>query len=467
MKYRWDKKYLYWGITGFLVIVASILFFLLLNRFDIVAGWIGVIGGILVPFAVAFILAYLLSPIVNFFERRCFLPLWNRWKRRRSPAEAKPGADPQPTDRLRKPPALPRALAIAVTFLLAIAVVAGLIGMILPQIVDSLSGLIGNLSSYVTVLQTWTTDLVHDNEDLALFLNGMFANIQTTITDWTTDWSKNILPQITTILSGVTTGLRGLVSFLTNTFIGIVVAIYLLFSREKFIAQAKKMCYAIFGVKPSNRILRVTRRADRVFGSFIKGKLIDSLIIGCLFFFVMSVFNLIFPHYALPYVLLISVILGLFNIIPFFGPIIGAVPCALLVLVSDITNPLKCVFFIIIVLVIQQFDGNILGPRILGESTGLSAFWVTFAILAFGGVFGFAGLVLGVPTFALIYSFLAEFSYNRLEKQSLPTGTGAYDNLDHIEQDEDGSEAVYLPEEEPKPRKPKRQWKLPARPRKK
>lgn len=452
MKYRWDKKYLYWGITGFLVIVTSILFFLLLSRFDLVLEWIDVLSGILFPFVLAFVLAYLLSPVVEFFEYRCFLPLWQKWQKKR-------GALPEPIPpgrQMRRPAALPRALAITVTFLLAAALVAGLIGMIVPQLAESITGIIGNMTTYVTILQGWLTNLFHDNAELETFINGIFAGIQKSISDWTTDWTNTILPQITTILSGVTVGVRGVLTFLMNACVGIIVAVYVLFSREKFCAQAKKMCYAIFRVSATNRILRVVRRADRVFGGFIKGKLIDSFIIGCLFFLIMSLFNLIFPQYALPYVLLISVILGVFNIIPFFGPIIGAVPSAVLILASDITNPLKCIFFIIIVVIVQQFDGNILGPRILGGSTGLSAFWVTFAIMVAGGLFGFPGMILGVPAFALIYSFLAEFAKNRLARQNLPSSTGAYDQLDHMEDGAEGPESVYTQPAPPAPRQRKK-----------
>ena len=453
MKYRWDKKYLYWGITGFLVIVTSILFFQLLSRFDVVADGLNFIGGILMPFVVAFVLAYLLSPIVDFFERRCFLPLWNRLKRRDHNGEDKPDGGnvlENAAVKRRKPPALPRALAIFVTLLLAAALVAGLIGMIIPQLADSITGILKNMNTYIGNLQTWVTDMTHNSPELEAFLNSVFVTTQNAVTDW----AKNLLPQVSTILSGVTTGVKGLVSFLMNTCIGVIVAIYVLFSKEKFAAQAKKLCYALFSVRFTNGILRITRRADRMFGGFIKGKLIDSAIIGCLCFVCMTLFSLILPQLALPYILLISVIIGIFNIIPFFGPIIGAIPSALLILVSDITNPLKCVCFIIIIVVIQQFDGNILGPRILGGSTGLSAFWVTFAIVVAGGLFGFAGMVLGVPTFALFYSFLAEFTQNRLKKQALPVDTGDYDSLDHIVAEGEEKSAVYMPPNPPKPEKP-------------
>ena len=244
----------------------------------------------------------------------------------------------------------------------------------------------------------------------------------------------------------------GLVGILMDAIVGIVVAIYVLFSKERFAGQAKKMCYSIFPIKASNVILRTTRRADVVFGGFIKGKLIDSAIIGVLCFLGMTLFNM-------PYAPLISVIIGVFNIIPFFGPIIGAVPSALLILMSDITHPLTCVYFVLFIVVLQQFDGNILGPRILGEATGLSAFWVMFSILFFGGLFGFTGMVVGVPTFTLIYSFVAEISQTRLSRRALPADTAAYQELDHIVQTGEDKIPVYrepAPPPEKKPRRPLR-----------
>ena len=428
MKFKWDKKYLYWGITAFLVIVSSILFFLMLDRFQTVWSGLQFIFNLIMPFIIAFVIAYLLIPIADFFECKCFAPLL---KRVTSPKLVR----------------LPRILAIFITVLLALAVVIGLIGMVIPQLLNSVINTANSLPGYIAGLQKWVTDLTASNPDIEKILEELFSNLSRIVTDW----SKNdLIPQASGWLGGLTSGVMGALGILLDIFVGIVVAIYIMFSRERFTAQIKKMTYAVCSVKAANRLIRVTRRADRVFGGFIKGKLIDSVIIGVLCFIGMSLFQMKFA-------LLISVIIGVSNIIPFFGPFIGAVPSALLILMADLNHPLNCVFFVIFIIVLQQFDGNILGPKILGETTGLSAFWVIFSILLFGGMFGFVGMIIGVPAFALIYSFVAEFAHGRLRKQNLPVETSAYQTLDRISEEDHQPVAMKPPE--PKPKRQKRRGK--------
>lgn len=430
MKFRWDKKYLYWGTTAFLVIVLSIMFFLGLYRFNEVLGALGFILDILMPFITGFVIAYLLLPIVEFFENKCFYPMM---KRNRNPRLVK----------------LPRVIAIIVTLLLAFALVAGLLLMVIPQLINSIMGIAGNMNTYIANLENWVLDLVASNAQLENILEEQFDNISKFLTDWATN---NLLPQMEHLITGVTSGVMGVVNTLVDIFIGLIVAIYVMFSKERFAAQSKKMTYAVFSIKTANGLVRITRRADKVFGSFIKGKLIDSTIIGLLCFIGMSAFRM-------PFALLISVIIGIFNIIPFFGPIIGAVPSALLILMADISHPLTCVYFIIFIVVLQQFDGNVLGPKILGETTGLSAFWITFAIMVFSGLFGFVGMIIGVPTFTLIYSFVCDWSETRLKRQKLPVDTDDYNRLDHISavDGEIRCSVIPTPEKAVKPSK-KRKW---------
>lgn len=431
MKYRWEKKYLYWGITAFLVIVTSILFFLMLNRFDVVAAGFQFIVNLLMPFIIGLVIAYLLNPLVELCETKAITP-FGKFLKRKFRREKKNGAETaqSETGRLsklhrakpvkeKKPSRAPRAISITIVILFALAVVVGLLLLVIPQLIDSIKGLVGSLPGYLDNLENWVIDLASNNKDLAGFLEQRFDDINKMFTDWAT---KNLLPQVNSILTGVTSGVIGVIGALMDFFVGLIVAIYVLFSKEKFLAQTKKMTYAILPVKATNFLLRVTRRADQVFGGFIKGKLIDSFCIGCLCFIGMSIFQM-------PYALLISVIIGVTNIIPFFGPFIGAIPSALLILMID---PLTAIWFVIFIIVLQQFDGNILGPKILGGSTGLSAFWVIFAIMVFGGIFGFVGMIIGVPAFALIYTFIAEFVESRLRKQELPVKTDEYQRIDHI-----------------------------------
>ena len=206
--------------------------------------------------------------------------------------------------------------------------------------------------------------------------------------------------------------------------IGLIVMVYLLNMKDKLLTQAKMIIYGVFPMKIANKVIEEARYVHSVFGGFIIGKLLDSLIIGLLCFVVMSVAGM-------PYVLLVSVIVGVTNIIPFFGPFIGAVPSAFLILMDD---PMMCLYFLILILLLQQFDGNILGPKILGDSTGLSSFWVLFAILLFGGLFGFVGMIVGVPTFAVFYRLVTELVTYLLGKRQLSMDIDQYKSLDYIDE---------------------------------
>ena len=204
--------------------------------------------------------------------------------------------------------------------------------------------------------------------------------------------------------------------------IGIIVSVYLLFSKEKFMRQSKKVIYALCKPKRANFILHIGRKANEIFGGFIIGKIIDSAIVGVLCFAGVSIFKM-------PYPLLISMIVGVTNVIPVFGPYIGAIPCALLIFLVD---PMKGIGFIIFIILLQQLDGNVIGPKILGESTGLSSFWVIFAILIAGKMFGIGGMVIGVPMFALIYYVIKLFIQQKLEAKNLPTDTELYTDKCHV-----------------------------------
>ena len=416
MKFKWEKKYLHWGVTAFLVIASSILFFLLLNRLDVVAGAIGFVLNLLMPFIIGLIIAYLLSPLVDWFENVCFgrlfLKVFHKEKRRAA-----------------------RTCALIITFLLAIALVSGLCVLVFPQLFESIEGIIGNLSTYFSRLEAWVLGFFEKNPDIAKIVQSQFDNITKSISNWATN---DLLPQMTNLAGGLTSGVINMVNIVTNLIVGLVVSIYVLSSKEHFFAQTKKVAYAIFSIRTTNTLLRVTRRADRVFGKFVKGKLIEALIIGLLCFIGMSIFGM-------PFATLISVIIGITNIVPFFGPIIGAVFSCILILLVD---PLTALYFTIFILILQQFDGNVIGPKILGDSTGLSSFWVIFSIMIFGGLFGLTGMIIGVPTFALIYSLIGEIVRERLKRNDMPSETFEYEKIDHITVQE---EIVYREPEENAP----------------
>lgn len=409
MKFRWEKKYLYWGLTAFLVIVCSIFFFILAYNYKLVQSNFQRLAEILMPFTAGVVIAYLLCPILNYFEIKVATPLLDKTKR-------------------NYPKRLPRIISIVVTLILACAFITGLFFMVIPQLVSSISGVVNNLSVYFENLKEWVIGLLDSNPSLQNFITAEFDDISKTVTDWA---KNSILPRVNSIISGVTSGVFGVLNFVKNFFIGLIISIYILYSKETFFAQSKKFIFSVFGVKWSNRIIHLTRRSHKIFGGFVIGKLIDSLIIGILCFIGMSIFRM-------PYALLISVIIAITNFIPFFGPFIGAIPSGLLILMID---PLTSLYFMIFILALQQFDGNILGPKILGDSTGLSAFWVIFAILVSGGLFGFVGMVIGVPTFAVIYSIIVELINGRLKRHELPVETSEYKELTKI--DELDSTVIY------------------------
>lgn len=245
----------------------------------------------------------------------------------------------------------------------------------------------------------------------------LYEQFSTQVVDWV---QNSALPQLVALMTGVVTT----VSVLFDLLIGIIIALYILNSKDTFCAQAKKTLYSLFSIQRANRIIKRVAYIHRVFGGFITGKLIDSLIIGLLCFAGLRIlmgFGLMTMDQS--YALLISVIIGVTNIIPFFGPFIGAVPSTILIMVI---SPVQAVYFVLFILALQQFDGNILGPKILGNSTGLSSFWVMFAILVFGGVFGFVGMAVGVPLFAVLYTMATEAVNNLLRKRGLSVDTNAY-----------------------------------------
>ena len=243
-------------------------------------------------------------------------------------------------------------------------------------------------------------------------------------TDMLMDWLRtDLMAKANELMSNLTVGVLNIVSEIFNAVIGLIVSIYILFSKETFVRQSKKCVYAVLSARHANMVLHLTTKSNDIFGGFIIGKLIDSAIIGVLCFIGLTILKM-------PYVMLVSVIVGVTNVIPFFGPYIGAVPSTILIMLA---NPIQGVYFVIFVLLLQQFDGNILGPKILGNSTGLSAFWVIVAILLGGGLFGFVGMVMGVPTFAVLYYIVQMLMNSHLERKNLPTGSEYYDTMSYVD----------------------------------
>lgn len=257
-------------------------------------------------------------------------------------------------------------------------------------------------------------------------LNHASENIQNWI-------QTDLLRQMNVLMTNITTGAINVLSEVFNFLVGCIVSVYMLFGKETFAAQIKKMLYAGMQVERANMVLHITRKSNEIFGGFIIGKIIDSAIIGVLCFIGITILDM-------PYILLVSVIVGVTNVIPFFGPYIGAIPSTILIALAD---PLKGLYFLIFIIALQQLDGNVIGPKILGNSTGLSAFWVVFSILLGGGLFGFIGMIIGVPTFAVIYYIVKMVVEEKLKKKKLPLDTEHYGDVEYLEED---GEFTYLEE---------------------
>jgi predicted PurR-regulated permease PerM len=283
--------------------------------------------------------------------------------------------------------------------------------------------IVNNFDVYTDNVYKWVNKLFDDNPEVARFVEENVAVYSKQFEDWLT---QTIIPQASQLIKSVSLSILSFIKVLWNFIIGFIISIYLLASKETLAAQAKKILYAFCSIDTTNKILRETRYANKTFINFFIGKIIDSTIIGVLCFIGTSIMGI-------PYAALVSVIIGVTNIIPFFGPIIGAVPTALLILIVDISNPVNCLYYVIFVLILQQLDGNVIGPLILGESTGLSSFWIIFAIIFFGGLWDVFGMFVGVPLMAVIYSAIRRIVTKKLKAKELPEDTGQYMNVGEID----------------------------------
>lgn len=390
------------GMTFFVVIAACIIFYFALLRLPAISSVFKEIFHILKPIIYGLAIAYLLNPIVGFVEEHL------------KPVLKKKMANH------RQIHALARGTGIFVAVTVLFMVIIALFNMMIPELYGSVRDMILTVPSQMNQL----VDRIMEMNSKDTTLNQLLNNILKEATEFIQNWMRSdLLTQINVVMSNLTVGVISVVSELVNLLIGIIISIYVLFSKEKFASQCKKAVYAIFKPSHANMILHLTIKSNEIFGGFIIGKIIDSLIIGVLCFIGLSLLKM-------PYTLLVSVIVGVTNVVPFFGPYIGAIPSAILIILTD---PKMGIYFIIFVLVLQQLDGNVIGPKILGDSTGLSAFWVVFAILLGGGMFGFAGMILGVPTFAVIYYIVNMLINHRLEKRKLPVETAAYGEKSYVD----------------------------------
>ena len=389
------------GMTFFLVIAACIVFYFALLRMTHISDTFQIVFDVLKPVVYGAVIAYLLNPIVNKIDKY-LIPVLKKKLSKEGQAEK-----------------LSRSVGIFVAIVFLITLIVALFNLLIPELYISIKNMISTLPGQLNDLVRKLNEVQLNDTTTNKLIQAAVAEGTTMIQNWL---RQDLLGQVNEWMSNLTVGIISFFSEIFNALIGIIVSIYILFSKELFLRQSKKIVYAVMNPDHANMLLHLTVKSNEIFGGFIIGKIIDSAIIGILCFIGVSLMKM-------PYVMLVSVIVGVTNVIPFFGPYIGAIPCTILILLSD---PIKGIYFVLFILVLQQFDGNILGPKILGDTTGLSAFWVVFSILFGGGMFGFVGMILGVPTFAVIYYIVKMLVNHQLENHTLPTDTGAYDQFGYV-----------------------------------
>ena len=410
------RKYFGLGVTIVATGAVTLLIFFCIYKFAALTAGIKKLIGILMPVLVGIVIAYVLSPLYNWLWRKLLRLLHHTFKWHGRGAVRCAGI-----------------LAMTATFAGAGAVLAGLLALIIPQIIMSVSSFATTLPSNLMHVSQSLQKLLANNPEIEQTAMSLYAQCVSYIEEWI---QNSFTPSMQDAMGYISIGVMSTVSFFKNFLIGLIVAVYLLSGKEKFLSQMTRCTYALFGARWGNVITEYARYANQVFTGFISGKLLDSLIIFLISVVALNIMNM-------PYAMLVSVIIGVTNIIPFFGPFIGAIPSFIIILIN---SPIQSLYFLIFVLALQQFDGNILGPKILGNSTGLPSFWVLFAILLFGGLFGFVGMLIGVPVFAVLTHIFKDLLNRRLKQQHLPTETASYAYLDHI--DGEGNPVQHKPKQE-------------------
>ena len=404
MKNFLEKKYVQIGVTAFCVIAASLLFYFGIFHTASITKGLKAIYNILTPIVYAAAISYVLWPLIRFMEKSIIYRICEKknWK---------------PSEKVRHGI---RMICVIVTLLLFFFGIYGLLSMLIPELINSITNIIDNLPRYINNIEKWLTNLLKNYPELEENSSMIFSTVTARAETWLTN---DLLPKINLLVASFSTGFMGALVFLKNFLIGAMISIYLLYGKESYVAQGKRLLYCLFSTQTTNNIIRDLQYVDKTFGGFIIGKVLDSLIIGILCYIGTTILNL-------PYALLVSVIVGVTNVIPFFGPYIGAVPSAVLIL---LVNPIQCIYFVIFILLLQQFDGNFLGPKILGGSTGLSSFMVIVAILVGGGLFGIFGMFVGVPACAIICTVIRNGIQSRLEKKKMPLDLESYRDIDHLD----------------------------------
>ena len=386
MKINWNTKYTTIAVYSFIVLSSVMLFYLSISQIGELKNRIDNIIKVLQPFIIGFTIAYLLNFILDFYQNKFFENKIVKKVRIKSTKQ----------------------VSILLTYITLFFIIGLFVKFVLPQLIDSIVGLANDIPLYINSTSRYFYELLQGlniNEEYSAKILENFNGFL----DFVIKFTTNLIP----ILGGL---IGKIAASVWNIILGLVVSVYLLIDKENLCALSKKITYAIFSERAANKVIEITHKSNVTFGKFLSGKILDSSIIGVLTFIVLTIFKM-------PYILLISVIIGITNIIPFFGPFIGAVPCFIIIL---FISPTQALWFLLIIFIIQQLDGNIIGPKILGDSIGISAFWILFSILVAGKLLGVVGMIIGVPLFAIIYSITKEIIEEKLKKKGLKSDTKDY-----------------------------------------
>ncbi len=400
MKFQLNNKYVKWGITAFAVLAATILFYYMIFHLSNLLAILSTLIDILLPVVMGLITAYLLSPVMNVIEFKGLTKLCDLLRIKKS--------------RLRDK--ILRFVAIAITCVLFFAFIYVMIALLLSQIIPSIQSIVKNLDVYIDNIYNWGSQLMVDFPELGEWFISMVDRYSGELEKFL---NETVLVKTSELIKTVSLSIISLLAALWDFMIGFIIAIYVLSGKEKFTGIAKKVIYALWETESANVVISNIRFVHNTFIGFVGGKIVDSIIIGILCWIGTT-------WLGTPYAALISLIIGVTNIIPFFGPFLGAIPCTVLIFVIDPLHPLQAVYFVLFVFLLQQLDGNVIGPKILGSSTGLESFWVIFSITLFGGLWGVPGMIIGVPLFAVIYAAVRGAVNQALRKKELPQNTELY-----------------------------------------
>lgn len=386
MKVNWNNKYTTIAVYSFLVAVSVILFYLAISQVSVFTDKLNSIFVIFQPFIIGFSIAYIINFLLDFYENKFFETKYMKRIKLKSK----------------------RGISILLSYITALFIISMIVKFVLPQVIDSIVGLINDIPTYITNTTNFVNNIIKD-----LHIEEQYSK---TIMDNFNSLVNYIIRFITNLIPALGGFVARTASSIWNVILGIVISVYLLIDKDKLCALSKKVTYGLFNEEYANSLINLAHKSNDTFGRFLVGKIIDSLIIGVLTFIILTIFKM-------PYTVLVSVIVGITNIIPFFGPFIGAIPSFIIIL---FVSPIQGLWFLLIILLIQQLDGNVIGPKILGDTIGISAFWILFSILVAGKVLGIVGMIIGVPLFAIFYSIVKGFIEGKLKKKGLKIETKDY-----------------------------------------